>query len=1677
MRFFLSLLCCFLLSAGMNAASGPGKPVPVEADLTAFLEAYGLVPTESRTAAPTLPTAAPTAEERTALANAFAAPPVLSPTGDDLRKVAAFTDQVKGKVDSARAILNMVRDEARQLSNLVDAQLAALPLGIKQTVGNTEIFIAIAEARLTPSAAEVDIYLSLDLPDTDQDPIFLAKGVGWSRQGGFVGEIELELIADWGIDFNAGRSRLILRADDGGDLGGTFVSINCDGFVAGRINATVLFSRNWVIPVVDGEPLTDDKISAATTSNAIYSGQRVQADFTIDIDAQNGFDFLAQMQVPMPFVFKGKEQVEVSIGIMAIDLSDVVNPTGMSVPPNYVSPHGNGPGALAPTWQGFYLAGLEIKLPEKLSKDGAPPIEVGAPYLIIDKMGITVHLYATNLLPLGEKSADGWAFSVDRVDLKITANQFEEAGIEGKINVPLLASAANNCGGSATDVPPSTLDPNDCLLYDALFIAGGDVYFTITSQTDYCADLWKADIVIEANSQLNLDLVDGEFNAAAILYGSITVDAQINDNFGFTMDELSFDDLVLSNRAQYFSPGTWDFPDAITAEFGKFTLGFTNINMSLDSSSNDQSGRDVALNFQAFFNLDSAMDIDVAGAFKLLGYLNEDDGRQKWRFRRIKVLALKVNASTDSWSLGATIAFYENDSQWGTGFYGSGHFFLTMVGGDVGIAAVAQFGTAPNGQDKYFFIDIIARLGTGILLPGGIKLMAIGGGVYTNMSRVDGGVIQSFVDPDTGPIDDAENAVNQAENWNGTGSSPLDGLVGISTSGVAYEVDLGNKFGAFLQVVIAGPSPEAFSVNARLELIVEDSGAWQARIDGNIMIMAPVNYTNEYKIESGVGIFVNMAYTHSETYKGFQASADVFVNVAGIIQGGNDGAPLASGSGTNKGEYIASDLGYAGSVSMEFSTDRWYVHIGHPTAGRIALDVGVGSLTIGFSSYFCIGEVVPPIPPLPSNLTAITGDIDMSRDFAQYENASGFAFGASLDLESGGKFAIFYYEVAAGIGFDINIRKYGDAVCAGGGANAPAIGINGWYAAGQAWAYVSGSIGIDVKLIFVTVRKEILSAGIAAVLQMKGPNPTWARGTLAGYYSIMGGLFSGNFSINAEFGENCVITGRGGGDPFANVDILSGLSPDDDSENTAVGITPTGYLILPLNEPTELGSKMYRARYVEARLTKVNGGAGVGGTAVRKDSSYVIQFIPDEFLDGDTEYQIKVKIKLESRPLSGGSWSLVKNEEKVHRFTTAPADETLNPSNIAFSYPLDGMANFYRLEYGTGYLKLDRTQPTLMENITAVYTMAGSSQSIARPAEYEEGEQEYTWQNPTLISDRLYKLELVQDYVAGSSGGSGGSNNDPPAGGGQNLPGGGQGVGGPSVPEAPFPTTVSFTGTVIHTLYFRTSIHNRFQDKVDAISETIALSTSSGFGMLAYEGEFMDVAEVSGTGQTDGGLVTVKVLPGETFSTTSTIKPALIDQLPFNFPYIVPDRAEWNSLELELPYDGNQFKFYNENAPPVLVSVTDFAAADVSGTQEGGKLYLGFAKELSTIGNTISSRAWGSMRDIVQNMISQGGAYGGGSCWPQASIDRIITMLGGNVMPTQSHPPSMLNIMAGLVVDDIVDVGSLGNNCQIPDELLDVLLIRTGTKLSIVNDSYPVRYTYRLPGGKHQKQVSKTIEL
>ncbi|NJO87363.1 MAG: hypothetical protein HC821_05155 [Lewinella sp.] len=161
--------------------------------------------------------------EHKALSQRFAAAPPMSERGDDLRRVAALTDAAKQRVDSARAVVQAVLRQGRKIFNLLDEELTDLPLGISKQIGNITVTLAISEARLTATQAEVDLVLEIDLPDTNQDPIFEARRVGFSRQGGFASEgIDMHLIADWGIDLNAGKSRLIFYGGAVEDQQGQF---------------------------------------------------------------------------------------------------------------------------------------------------------------------------------------------------------------------------------------------------------------------------------------------------------------------------------------------------------------------------------------------------------------------------------------------------------------------------------------------------------------------------------------------------------------------------------------------------------------------------------------------------------------------------------------------------------------------------------------------------------------------------------------------------------------------------------------------------------------------------------------------------------------------------------------------------------------------------------------------------------------------------------------------------------------------------------------------------------------------------------------------------------------------------------------------------------------------------------------------------------------------------------------------------------------------------------------------------------------------------------------------------------------------------------------------------------------------------------------------------------------
>ena len=108
-------------------------------------------------------------------------------------------------------------------------------------------------------------------------------------------------------------------------------------------------------------------------------------------------------------------------------------------------------------------------------------------------------------------------------------------------------------------------------------------------------------------------------------------------------------------------------------------------------------------------------------------------------------------------------------------------------------------------------------------------------------------------------------------------------------------------------------------------------------------------------------------------------------------------------------------------------------------------------------TYFMAGTLIEDLPLPPSEVASIISNIDM--DFMRNENllsnGNGVAFGMQFKTNFGfGQNSGFVYAyMNAGAGADIMLRNYGSIQCEG---RSGPIGINGWYASGQGYAYLQG---------------------------------------------------------------------------------------------------------------------------------------------------------------------------------------------------------------------------------------------------------------------------------------------------------------------------------------------------------------------------------------------------------------------------------------------------------------------------------------------------------------------------------------------------------------------------------------------------------------------------------------------
>jgi hypothetical protein len=1169
---------------------------------------------------------------------------------DGLLSFPALGDSTQYYIDQARAVIAKVRETQNFIRNLDEASQFSLPVGISKQIGGISYDIAINAIRLRPTYAEIDVFMQFEVPQNNTTLTFMARGIKFTQKGGIVGDAKLELVGDYGINFNGSKTQLVLKGS--ATKGNTYVTMDCDGFKEMGLDAEVKFSRDLLRPEMPDGSQGQGNLTAAFKT--VLS---------------NWNDLVVQVSLPA-FQVAGLEGVGFSVQDAVFDFSDLRNAPNVIFPADYKSTQ------MLPDnpnlWRGFYLRELTVRLPQEFkSKDNART-SFSASNVLIDNLGFTGTLKATKLLSLEKGDMNGWAFSVDAIEVGIKANQLTSAGFNGRIVIPVS-------------------DEKTPFEYNALISDGGNYLFTVSPAKDISFNLWSAAHVdIYKASYLEVKIADHKFLPKANLHGRMAVQGKLSSGGqGVELANITFEDLQIQSVKPYIKVGNFSFgSEAAQQKMAGFPISIHDI--GLKSISDTEVGLDFNLKLNLVGENNGAFAADAG--LTLVGKMDSERGWQSWKYKTILVREIAVDIDGGAFKINGKLIFYRDDKTYGDGFNGNVKAEFTP---GIKVTATAIFGNVKN--LRYWYADAMINFPSAIPIFTGVGIYGFGGGAYFAMKMDNQGI----------------------------GSA-----LGKTASGVVYVPD--DKAGLGLKAIVnlgSMPKPEAFNADVTFEIaFFKGGGVRYISFGGNGYIATPGIDINMDKMKAAAGKMVSAVKTASEKLgpaKGLlddggdnnsltqifgevgdkagqkgQISArvlisydfenhvlhgnfEVYVNVAGgIISGVGPG-------------------GRAGWSVLHFAPHEWYIWAGTPD-DRVGVKIGIGSVSLAATSYFMVGTKILNSPPPPPEVADILGgmDLDYMKDLNALGTGPGFAFGAGLSMKTGDlTFLMFYSNFSAGLGFDIMLKNYGDVHCKGSDKR---IGINGWYANGQSYGYFEGAIGIRVKVFGRRKKVEILSIGAATVMQAKLPNPFWMRGIVGGRFSVLGGLVKGHCKFQVTLGKECELI-KSEERALDDVQVIAQLTPTNGELDVNVFNAPQVVFNMAVEKEFVLAEeniqKSFRIKLDKFTITQ--SGVAIAGKLEWNENHDVLAFNSFDILPEKKELKSSVQVSFEE--LLNGAWvPVLENGKPVIEtseitFTTGDAPKFIPLDNVDYSYPVIGQMNFYRDESTEGYIKLKKGQPNLFE--------------------------------------------------------------------------------------------------------------------------------------------------------------------------------------------------------------------------------------------------------------------------------------------------------------------------------------------------------------------------------------------
>ncbi len=942
------------------------------------------------------------------------------------------------------------------------------------------------------------------------------------------------------------------------------------------------------------------------------------------------------------------------------DWSDQENPPGFALPSNYRDPDmraDGGSGApdarLVNTWKGFFLKEVTLRAPPDFEHKVMGRAEFSLSNLIIDKTGLTASIEALNIIDYNDGDVKGWAFSLDTVSVSIVQNTNVEGRLSGKLGTPIFEEDEYLRYRSILSYSEQKLKYN----------------FRVYVKDTLNVPMWHSKMYFNPNSEILFEYsseTNAETHLTALLHGGIKIEGDIQDAVSsipaLNMNGIRFEGLRLSTKDPKFGIQDLNFGHASPQKsVAGFPINIKDIGLNLNDITKP------GIDFKVGLTLsDAGFSADLG--FGIFAKLNLLDSRDRFGFDRLDLQSIKIEQTISGVSLKGELQFYRNDPTYGRGMKGMLDVTIPM---DLTAKMTVQFGTIKNRPDarfntadyySYWYVDGLITLPTGIPIFSGFGVYGFGGGVYHHMRR--------------GNEPPSSSNVLAAD----TLSRP---------SGVRYVPDFNTVLGLKVTAVIGThTSAEAFNMDVTLEATFSSShGLTMVSIRGDGYIMAKISERESAKVRANIAIEY-----HNDPEGGKRVSGrfDVYVKFGDYLKGAGENDLFVK-------------------ASMHVDSEKWYFHMGTPTAPA-GLQARVIGIRLDLMSYLMVGHGIPStLPPLPPEITALiygpgqreldAGAVSAAqaegREYApsvstKLEGGRGFAFGASVDFDTGKmRFAIFYAQLRLMLGFDINFSNDSSRVCEQTGL---APGINDWYAMGQVYAGLWGELGVGIDLWFIQADFPILQLSAAVMLRGGLPNPAWFEGRAGLQYSVFNGRINGYCNFKVEVGEKCTPVSN---NPFGDIEFIADITPPDKERDISVFTYPAASFNLPVNQIIELPAgndeepdkvRVFRPFIHKFEIRKKRGGTLAGNKFELKEGNVIAVLLTDETLESFTEYEVTVEVRSYEFFPNGTSRLIMKNarepwsEPKTITFVSGERPDEVVDENVRFTYPVKNQAYFLKGE-------------------------------------------------------------------------------------------------------------------------------------------------------------------------------------------------------------------------------------------------------------------------------------------------------------------------------------------------------------------------------------------------------------